>query len=310
MASISEAERQVQVLAPAEPGLADRARSITRATGRALRRNPNLMFGTAVLTIMALLALFTATPAAKLIARYDPQALSLVDRVEAPTGEHWFGTDKLGRDVYSRTLHGSKVSLIVAISVALTVTVLGMVLGIIVGYNRTADNIVMRVMDGLMSFPTLVLALALIATLGSSLINVILVIVIVDTPGMTRVVRGVVLSLRERSYVESARAIGTPIFRILLRHIAPNTLAPVIVQASIFFAGAILTESALGFLGVGTPEYIPSWGNIISTGREFITINFWISFFPGIFLALTVLAANLVGDGLRDVLDPRLRGAF
>jgi peptide/nickel transport system permease protein len=124
------------------------------------------------------------------------------------------------------------------------------------------------------------------------------------------VVRGVVLSLRERSYVESARAIGAPLPRILFRHIAPNTLAPVIVQASVYFAGAILTEAALGFLGVGTPEYIPSWGNIISSAREFVTINFWISFFPGLFLASTILAANLVGDGLRDVLDPRLRGAF
>ena len=292
-----------------EPSFRVRVRRGMRGTGRALRKNPNLLAGTVILTIMALIAIITVTPGARLVARYDPQALAVVHRLEQPSASHWFGTDRLGRDIYARTLHGAKVSLVVAVSVALSVTVIGMTIGITVGYNRTADNLVMRVMDGMMSFPTLVLALALVATLGSSLFNVVLVICIVDTPGMTRVVRGVVLSLRERSYVESARAIGASMPRVLFRHIAPNTLAPVIIQASVFFAGAILTEAALGFLGVGTPEYIPSWGNIISAGREYVTINFWISFFPGLFLALTVLAANLVGDGLRDVLDPRLRGA-
>jgi peptide/nickel transport system permease protein len=301
---------QKQVVAPAEPSAGERVRRGARATTRALRRNPNLLAGSVILTLMTLIALITATPAAKFVTRYDPTALSLVNRIQKPSAEHWFGTDRLGRDVYSRTLHGAKVSLVVAASVAVIVTAVGLTLGIAVGYSRVADNIVMRILDGMMSFPTLVLALALVATLGSSLFNVILVICIVDTPGMTRVVRGVVLSLRERSYVESARAIGSPLPRILFRHIAPNTLAPVIIQASVYFAGAILTESALGFLGVGTPEFIPSWGNIISTGREYVTINFWISFFPGLFLALTVLAANLVGDGLRDILDPRLRGAF
>ena len=194
------------------------------------------------------------------------------------------------------------------IGVAIIVTIVGTSLGVIVGYNRVADNIVMRVMDGMMSFPTLILALALVAALGSSLTNVIIIIAIVDTPSMTRVVRAVVLSLRERTYVDAARASGASTKRILFLHIAPNTLAPVIIQASIFFGGAILTEAALGFLGVGTPEFIPSWGNIISSGREFIRVGFWIAFFPGVFLALTVFAANIVGDGLRDVLDPRLRG--
>jgi peptide/nickel transport system permease protein len=293
-----------------EPPLVDRVTSHLRSAGRALRRNPNLLAGTIILTVMTLIAIITATPGAKAIARYEPTTLNLSGRLGTPSSEHWFGADTLGRDVYSRTLHGAKVSLVVAASVAVIVTVIGMAIGIAVGYNRIADNIVMRFMDGMMSFPTLVLALALVATLGSSLRNVILVICIVDTPGMVRVVRGVVLTLRERTYVESARAIGAPVPRILLRHIAPNTFAPVIVQASVYFAGAILTESALGFLGVGTPEYIPSWGNIIATGREYVTINFWISFFPGVFLALTILAANLVGDGLRDVLDPRLRGAM
>ncbi len=292
-----------------DPPLRERARKWTSTAWRTLRTHPNLMFGMAILVIMSLIAIITFTPAATSIARYDPQELSARERVEGPSADHWFGTDAFGRDVYSRTLHGAKVSLRVAASVAILVSIIGVTLGILVGYNRLADNIVMRIMDGLMSFPTLILALALVATLGSSLNNVVLVIVIVDTPSMTRVVRGVVLSLRERTYVEAARASGASTIRIMFYHIAPNTLAPVIVQASVFFAGAILTEAALGFLGVGIPEFIPSWGNIIASGRSFIRIGFWIAFFPGIFLGLTVLAANLVGDGLRDVLDPRLRGA-
>ena len=203
-------------------------------------------------------------------------------------------------------MHGAKTSLIVATSVAVVVSIVGVTLGVAVGYNRIADNIVMRIMDGMMSFPTLVLALALVAVLGSSLINVILVISIVDIPGMTRLVRGVVLSIRERPYVDAARMSGASLPRILAIHIAPNTLAPVIIQTSVLFAGAILTEAALGFLGVGTPEFIPSWGNIISVGGKNIQVGFWIALFPGIFLALTVLSANLVGDGLRGRVRPEI----
>ena len=291
------------------PSFSERMSASRRSLFRTLRANPNLAAGLAVLIVMSLIAIFTATPWAIKLARYEPTELSVRERVDGPSSSHWFGTDGLGRDVYSRTMHGAKTSLIVASSVALTVTVVGVALGVTVGYSRIADNIVMRIMDGMMSFPTLVLALALVATLGSSLFNVILVITIVDTPGMTRIVRGVVLSIRERPYVDAARMSGASLPRILAVHIAPNTLAPVIIQTSVFFAGAILTEAALGFLGVGTPEFIPSWGNIIASGRIFIQIGFWIAFFPGVFLALTVFATNLVGDGLRDVLDPRLRGS-
>ncbi len=291
------------------PTFQERIAGWRRTALQTLRANPNLAAGLAVLIIMGGLAIVTATPWAISIARYDPVELSVRERVDRPSAEHWFGTDDLGRDVWSRTLHGSKTSLIVASSVAVIVTIVGVTLGVAVGYNRIADNIVMRIMDGLMSFPTLVLALALVATLGSSLVNVIIVIAIVDTPGMTRIVRGVVLSIRERPYVDAARMSGASVFRILAVHVAPNTLAPVIIQASVFFAGAVLTEAALGFLGVGTPSFIPSWGNIIASGRLYIQVGFWIAFFPGVFLALTVLAANLVGDGLRDVLDPRLRGS-
>jgi peptide/nickel transport system permease protein len=285
-----------------------RVRKIITTVRRTLRTNPNLLAGAAIIAFMLLLALLTFLPTKDLVARYNPQELALQERVESPSSTHWFGTDSLGRDVYSRTLHGAKTSLRVGAAVAILVTIVGVSLGVLVGYNRVADNIVMRFMDGMMSFPTLILALALVATLGSSLNNVILVIVIVDTPSMTRIVRAVVLSLRERTYVDAARASGASTKRILFFHIVPNTLAPVIIQASVFFGGAILTEAALGFLGVGTPDFIPSWGNIISSGRGYIRVGFWIAFFPGVFLALTVFAANLLGDGLRDVLDPRLRG--
>lgn len=291
-----------------DPPLKTRVRKAFATSWKTLKSNPNLMMGSIILTVMVGIAILTLLPTASTVARYDPTELAVRDRINGPSADHWFGTDKLGRDVYSRTLHGTKTSLYVGIGVAFIVTIVGVSLGVIVGYNRVADNIVMRVMDGMMSFPTLILALALVAALGSSLTNVILIIAIVDTPAMTRVVRAVVLTLRERTYVDAARASGASTKRILFLHIAPNTLAPVIIQASIFFGGAILTEAALGFLGVGTPEFIPSWGNIISSGREFIRVGFWIAFFPGVFLTLTVFAANVVGDGLRDVLDPRLRG--
>ena len=291
-----------------DPPIMVRVRNTISTIRRTLRSNPNLLAGTAIIAFMVLIALLTFLPTKDLVARYNPQELSLQERVDSPSSTHWFGTDSLGRDVFSRTLHGAKTSLRVGAAVAILVTIVGVALGVLVGYNRVADNIVMRFMDGMMSFPTLILALALVATLGSSLNNVILVIVIVDTPSMTRIVRAVVLSLRERTYVDAARASGASTKRILFFHIVPNTLAPVIIQASVFFGGAILTEAALGFLGVGTPDFIPSWGNIISSGRGYIRVGFWIAFFPGIFLALTVFAANLLGDGLRDVLDPRLRG--
>ena len=291
-----------------DPPFGDRIRSLSSSSLKTLRSNPNLLIGSTIITIMVLIALLTLLPTHSIVTRHDPQELSLRERVDPPSSTHWFGTDALGRDVYSRTMHGSKTSLYVGSAVAILVTITGVTLGVLVGYNRVADNIVMRFMDGMMSFPTLILALALVATLGSSLTNVIIIITIVDTPGMTRVVRAVVLSLRERTYVDAARASGASTKRILFFHVAPNTLAPVIITASIYFGGAILTEAALGFLGVGTPEFIPTWGNIISSGRAYIRIGFWIAFFPGVFLALTVFATNLVGDGLRDVLDPRLRG--
>ena len=182
----------------------------------------------------------------------------------------------------------------------------GMLIGLVSGYDRRADMIIQRFMDAIMSFPTLLLALALIAMLGSSVTNVIIVITVVDTPRMVRIVRSQVLSLREYQFVEAARAIGAPTWRVLLQHIAPNTFAPVIVQATFVFASAVLVEAGLSFLGLGIPPDQPSWGNILALGRTFLQTAVWVAFFPGLILTITVLAINLVGDGLRDALDPKL----
>lgn len=267
-----------------------------------VRRNPNLTMGFLVMVIAATVAIF-----APLIERYDPIELSPFERLSPPSVKHWFGTDATGRDIYSRTVHGARLSLSVAFSVVVLVSIAGTALGLLSGYSRRVDMVLMRFMDGLMAFPTLMLALALIALLGPSIQNVIIAISVVDTPRMVRIVRSAVLSLREQPFVEAARAIGVPTWRILFVHIAPNTIAPVTVQATFIFAAAILTEASLSFLGAGAPPHIPSWGNMISQGRGYIQVAFWIIFFPGLFMALTVLAVNLVGDGMRDWLDPKLR---
>ncbi|MEO0248820.1 MAG: ABC transporter permease [candidate division WOR-3 bacterium] len=265
-------------------------------------RNPNFAFGVVVLVAMSTLAVF-----APLVDRTDPLKLSPYERLQAPSAKHWFGTDPTGRDLYSRTVHGARLSLLVGFSVVIAVSIVGGSLGLITGYSKRIDNVLMRFMDGLMAFPTLVLALALIALLGSSIQNVIIAITVVDSPRMVRIVRSSVLSLREQTFIEAVRAVGAPTWRILLVHIAPNTLAPVLVQVTFIFAGAIMTEASLSFLGAGSPPHIPSWGNLISQGRDYLQIALWMILFPGLFLGLTVLAVNLVGDAIRDALDPKLR---
>ena len=236
----------------------------------------------------------------------DPVALNPMNRLKPPGAEGFFGTDMLGRDLFSRVLNGARVSLTVGIAVAALSIAVGLVLGLIAGYIRLLDAVIMRVMDGLMSIPAILLAIAMISLSGASLLTVVSAIVIPEIPRVVRLVRSIVLTVREEPYVEAAIASGTKVPQIMYRHILPNTIAPLIVQATYICGSAMLLEAILGFLGAGIPPEIPSWGNIMSEGRTYFQLTPWIIFFPGIALALTVLSVNFVGDGLRDTLDPRI----
>ncbi len=264
-------------------------------------RHPAIAVGGALVTIMLLVALF-----APWLGTVDPTALAPARRTRAPSAEYWFGTDMLGRDIYSRVLYGARVSLAVGFSVALLASLAGLAIGLVSGFVRWADGIVMRVMDGLMSIPPILLAIALMALTRGSVGNVIAAITIAEFPRVSRLVRGVVLSLREEPYVDAAIAAGTRTPMIILRHILPNTLAPMTVQATYVCASAMIVEAILSFIGAGTPPTIPSWGNIMAEGRALWQVKPYIVFFPAMFLSVTVLAVNLLGDGLRDALDPRM----
>lgn len=274
--------------------------SLAGRTATFIRRNPTIAFGT--LLLLALVGMAIAAP----WLTADPFRLSPVNRLRPPSERWWFGTDQFGRDVFARTIHGARVSLVVGILVAAISAGLGLVLGLLCGYFRRVDAIVMRVMDGLMAIPSILLAIALITLTRPGLAIVTIAIVIPEVPRIVRVVRAVVLGIRSQPYIESAIAGGTRGTRLLTRHILPNTLAPLIVQGTYVCASAMLVEAGLSFLGAGVPPEIPSWGNIIAQGRSFFQIAPWSILIPGAFLALTVLAVNLVGDGLRDRLDPRL----
>lgn len=265
-----------------------------------IRRNPTIVIGTTILALFVVLALIAPW------ITNDPLTFEPLDRLKRPSAEFWFGTDQFGRDVYSRVVHGTRISLIVGASVAVIATTIGLLLGVLCGYYRRVDDIVMRIMDGLMAIPAILLAIALITLMKASLLIVIVAISIPEIPRVVRLVRSVVLTVRGLPYIEAAIASGTRTHLIMTRHILPNTIAPLIVQATYVCAAAILTEAGLSFLGAGTPPEIPSWGNVISTGRTFFQISPWIIFFPGVMLAIAVLAINLVGDGLRDSLDPRI----
>ena len=264
------------------------------------RRHPTVALGLALIGVIALASIL-----APHLGTVDPIRFSPAQRLRPPSDRFWFGTDSFGRDVYSRTIYGGRISLVIGFSVALLATTVGLAIGLVAGYLRTADAILMRLMDGLMAIPSILLAIAIIAITRASVRGVLLAIAIPEIPRVVRLVRGIVLTLREQPYVEATRGLGSGLPRILLRHLLPNTLAPLTVQATYICAVAILIEAALGFLGAGTPPEIPSWGNIMAEGRTNFQVGPWMILFPGTFLALVVLAVNLVGDGLRDLLDPR-----
>lgn len=272
-----------------------------RTTLRWVRRHPTVTAGASILGLI-----IGATIAAPLLTAYDPLIMEPLSRRQPPSVDHILGTDAVGRDMWSRTIHGGRVSLVIGIVVAVLATSIGLVIGLVSGYNRIADAILMRVMDGLMSIPAILLAIALMAVARASITTVIVAITIVELPRVVRLVRSVVLSLREQPYVEAAVIVGSRFPKILFRHILPNTIAPLTVQATYICAAAIIIESLLSFLGAGTPPEIPSWGNIMAEGRSYFQLAPWIILVPGIFLAVTVLAINLLGDGLRDMLDPRI----
>ena len=267
----------------------------------AFRRHPTAIVGAVILLAMIAMAVL-----APWLGTVDPEAVSPVKRLRPPSEAYWFGTDMLGRDVWSRVVYGARVSLEVGLSVALLSTLSGLAIGLVTGYVRALDAAVMRVMDGLMSIPSVLLAIALMALTKASVGNVIAAITIAETPRVVRLVRGLVLTLREQPYVEAAIASGTSLPRILTRHLVPNLVAPLLVQGTYVCGSAMITEAILSFIGAGTPPNIPSWGNIMAEARSLIQIAGYLILYPGIFLSLTVLAVNLLGDGLRDALDPRL----
>jgi len=288
------------VLAPQLPEIL-RPVKIRRGFIGFLRGHPTVAIGGALLLMLVLIAIF-----APYLGTVDPTALAPAKRTRAPSADYWFGTDVLGRDIYSRVLFGARVSLTVGLSVAIFASAVGLAIGIVSGFVRWADGILMRFMDGLMSIPPILLAIALMALTRASVQNVIIAISIADFPRVSRLIRGIVLTLREQPYVEAAIASGTRTPMIIIKHILPNTLAPLMVNATFICASAMITEASLSFIGAGTPPIIPSWGNIMAEGRALWQVKPYIVFFPAVFLCITVLSVNLLGDGLRDALDPRL----
>ncbi|PDT78657.1 ABC transporter permease [Sinorhizobium sp. BJ1] len=268
---------------------------------RLVRRHPLVVVGGGLLTLLILVALAAPFYAG------DPTNMDPFKRLQPPSSTMWFGSDNLGRDVFARTIFGARVSLMVGLMSASCAAVAGLLIGILAGYIRAFDNVMMRVMDGLMSIPTILLAIALISLTGPGFGILIVAIAIPETPAVARLVRSVVLSVRERPYVEAALCGGARLPKVLWRHILPSTIPALMVQSATVCASAIMTEAGLSFLGVGVPPEIPSWGNMISSSRLFLSIAPMTIFAPGICLAVTVLAVNLLGDGLRDMFDPRAK---
>lgn len=262
--------------------------------------------GPALVSVVILFLVILMAAFAPLLATADPIAISPADRLSGSTVEHPLGTDAYGRDIYSRVLYGARVSLLVGAGAALVSVAVGLVIGVVAGYFRALDSIIMRTMDGIMAIPAILLAIALISLTGASLLTVLVAITIPEIPRVVRLVRSVILNVRSEAYVEAAVTLGSPVRRILLRHMVPNTVAPLIVQGTFVFASAILTEATLSFLGAGLPTEIPSWGNIMSEGRSYFQLYPGLVLWPGIALALTLLSVNVLGDVLRDTLDPKM----
>ena len=264
--------------------------------------NNGIIIGGMLVLIMALFSL-----AAPLLTDYDPVLVDMTQKLHPPSAEHFFGCDDYGRDLFARVMYGGRVSFKVGILTVLSTIVLGLTLGMLAGYFRMADMVVMRISDGLMAFPVILLSLAIMAILGASQMNVIIALTVVYVPSMTRVVRGAIISIKQMDYVEAARASGASDLRIIMLYILPNIMSPVIVQSTMTFAYAVLAEAGLSFLGVGTPPPAPSWGNILAESRNIMSVAPWMAACPGVAITLTVLGLNLLGDGLRDKFDPKLK---
>ncbi len=269
---------------------------------RAMRLHRNMLIGGVLLLLVVLTALF-----APVLMTHDPTFQDPGERLQAPSSEYFFGTDGQGRDVYSRVVKGAQLSLIVGISVSIATAAAGSLIGLVAGFVPRLDAPIMRVMDGLMAFPGIILAIGIMAVRGAEVSNVVLALTVVNTPRMARVVRAIVLTLSRTQFVEAAKSTGCGVGRILGFHLFPNCLSPIIVQASFVFAEAVLGEATLSFLGAGAPPEVPSWGGMLSESRLFLSQASWTMIAPGAALTITVFALNLLGDGLRDMLDPRLR---
>jgi peptide/nickel transport system permease protein len=269
---------------------------------RRLLRHRSFMIGAVLFAVVVVAALL-----ADWIAPFNPNQTNFRYRLGEPDATYWMGTDRSGRDVLSRVIHGGRVSLRIGLMVVVVTAIFGTIIGAIAGYYRALDNVLMRIMDGLMAFPAILLAVAIAAALGPSELNAAIALAVAYTPRTSRIVRAAVLVVREMEYVEAARAIGAGNFRILIQHVLPNSLTPLIVQMTFVFALAILAEAVLSFIGVGPPPPTPTFGNIIADGRNYIQEAPWVSLFPGVAIAMCVLGLNLLGDGLRDALDPRMK---
>jgi peptide/nickel transport system permease protein len=293
----------------------EKSAPVKPAIARRLARNTSVLIGGLLVLAITLMAVL-----APLLASIDPAAINPAQRNQLPGHESVerdddgnrivqraiLGTDTLGRDIFSRVVHGARVSLVIGLSVAALSVAIGLAIGLVAGYFRWLDGVVMRVMDGLMAIPSILLAITLVSLIGPSLMTVIVAVTIVDVPRVVRLVRAIVLSIREEPYVEAAVSVGTPTIKVLWRHVLPNTIAPLIVQATFIAGSAIMLEAGLSFMGLGIPPEIPSWGNIIAGGRGVFQIMPHNILYPSIVLTLTVLAINMLGDGLRDTLDPRM----